>query len=521
VSAPAAKVAGHAFDRSHLPLLLTLGLGVFAGALDLGVLSPALPSIAHGFGVAPRDVAWTFTLYLFANVVSIPIMTKLSDVIGRRAIYTLCVGIFAAGSVLAITAQNFPVFLAARAIQAAGAGGIFPVATAAIADRVPVERRGSALGLLGAVWGLAAIIGPNVGGIVTHFFSWHWIFAANVPLALVVIALAQRHVPAAAARVRGPLDVAGLALLALGLLGVMVGLTRVDTQTVVLGNGVTFGALGVAAAAFIGLVPIERRAAAPVIAPQLFASRQLVVTYALEICIGLLEGALFFIPAALVAAERITPLAAGAIAAIGALMFVIVIPLAGRALDAFGSRSVLLAGASLTAAGLAVFAASLATLWLAIAGIALAGIGFGALLGAPTRYIITNEVPPSSRATAVGLLSIFLIIGQIFGGSLAGGAIGGHARSPRACNTASPWRLAYRPPELERASLAKRLAARLVEVSERRSVTRCGRLRSYERRAEHRRAQQGRSVGDRSARRSAMFGLSDEACGIRPVSEHY
>jgi EmrB/QacA subfamily drug resistance transporter len=408
-----------------LPLLLTLGLGVFAGALDLGVLSPALPSIAHGFGVAPRDVAWAFTLYLFANVVSIPIMTKLSDSFGRRSIYTLCVSIFAAGSVLAIAAPSFPVFLLARAIQAAGAGGIFPVATAAIADRVPVERRGSALGMLGAIWGLAAIIGPSFGGAVTHFASWHWIFAANVPLAIAVIVLAQRYVPASAARVRGPLDLAGLAVLSLGLLGVMVGLTRLDTRAATFGNAVTYGALAIAAIAFGLLVPIERRAAAPVIAPALFATRQLALTYALEVLIGLLEGALFFIPAALVAADGVSPLAAGGIAAVGAIAFVAVIPLAGRALDSFGSRAVLLAGATLTAAGLALFALTLATLWLAVAGIAIAGIGFGALLGAPTRYIITNEVPPTMRATAVGLLSVFLIVGQIFGGSLAGGAVGG------------------------------------------------------------------------------------------------
>ncbi|GAC1496410.1 MAG: MFS transporter [Vulcanimicrobiaceae bacterium] len=433
----ATAVAGHTFDRSHLPLLLTLALGVFAGALDLGVLSPALPAIAHGFGVAPRDVAWTFTLYLFANVVSIPIMTKLSDVVGRRSIYSLCVGIFAAGSVLAIVAPNYTIFLTARAIQAAGAGGIFPVATAAIADRVPVERRGSALGLLGAVWGLAAIIGPNVGGVITHFFSWHWIFAANVPLAIIVIVLAQRYVPTAAARVRGPLDVAGLVVLAIGLLGVMVGLTRVDARAASIDNAITFGALALAVVAFVALVPIERRATSPVISPQLFASRQLVLTYGLEILIGLLEGALFFIPAALVAADGITPLAAGAIAAIGAFMFVAVIPLAGRALDAFGSRAVLTAGASCTAVGLTLFALTLAHLWLAIAGIAIAGIGFGALLGAPTRYIITNEVPSTSRGTAVGLLSVFLIIGQIFGGSLAGGAIGGRI------DDIAAYRLAY------------------------------------------------------------------------------
>jgi MFS family permease len=160
------------------------------------------------------------------------------------------------------------------------------------------------------------------------------------------------------------------------------------------------------------------------ISPSLFASRQLVVTYGLEVAIGLLEGALFFIPAALVAGDRLNAIAAGGIAAVGAFMFVAVIPLAGRALDAYGSRVVLAVGATLTALGLGLFAATIETLWLAIAGIAIAGIGFGALLGAPTRYIITNEVPQTSRATAVGLLSIFLIIGQIFGGSLAGGMVG-------------------------------------------------------------------------------------------------
>ena len=98
---------GHTFDRTNLPLLVTLALGVFAGALDLGVLSPALPAIAHAFAISGRDVAWVFTLYLFANVVSIPVMTKLSDVYGRRPIYIACVATFVAGSILAITAPTF------------------------------------------------------------------------------------------------------------------------------------------------------------------------------------------------------------------------------------------------------------------------------------------------------------------------------------------------------------------------------------------------------------------------------
>lgn len=421
------SIAGHAVDRSYLPLLVTLGLGVFAGALDLGVLSPALPALAASFGVGPREIAWIFTLYLLANVVSIPVMTKLSDRYGRRPIYIACVSVFALGSLLAILAPSFAVFLTARAIQAAGAGGIFPVATAAIADRVPQERRGAALGLVAATWGLAAILGPNLGGILTHFLSWHWIFAANIPLAIVVIALARIHVPTNASRVRGPLDVAGILLLSFGLLCTMIGLTRLDASSVALGNNtVTLGALVLALVAFGILHFVERRAAEPVVSPKLFASRQIATTYLLEILIGVLEGALFFIPAALVAAQHLSYAAAGAVAAIGALLFVAVIPLAGRALDAIGSRLVLAAGAVLTAAGLALFGAGLDSLAISIVAMVVAGTGFGALLGAPTRYIISNEVPATMRSSAVGLLSVFLIIGQIFGASLAGGVVGSH-----------------------------------------------------------------------------------------------
>jgi EmrB/QacA subfamily drug resistance transporter len=432
------RIAGHRFDRSNVPLLATLGLGVFAGALDLGALSPALPALARDFHVGPSEAAWVFTLYLFATVVSIPITAKLSDVYGRRASYVACVGLFGLGSLLAVVAPSFGILLVARALQAVGAGGIFPVATAAIADRVPPEARGSALGLLGALWGLAAIVGPTVGGLLTGSFGWHWIFIPNVPLAAWVIVRALRDVPADAPSVRGPLDAAGITVLSLGLLASMFALTRLDPHGAQVGGLLSAGGFAIAIVAFAALVPIERRAAEPVIPPALFARRQLAIAYGLEVLIGGLEGALFFVPAALVAAQHVSYAVAGAIAAIGAVAFVAVIPFAGRALDVAGSRVVLFAGAVCTALGLAAFAYCLGTsLWSAIAALALAGIGFGALLGAPTRYLVGNEAPAGMRATAIGLLSIFLIVGQILGGSLAGGVTGA------AIGDASAYRLTY------------------------------------------------------------------------------
>ncbi|MBV8196648.1 MAG: MFS transporter [Candidatus Eremiobacteraeota bacterium] len=380
------------------------------------MLSPALPALGASFGVGPRSLAWVFTLYLLANVVAIPIATQLADRLGRRPVYIACVAVFAVGSVIAISAPTFTIFLLARAIQAAGAGGIFPVATAAIADRVPLERRGAALGLVAATWGLAAILGPIVGGLLTHLLSWHWIFAANIPLALIVIALARTNVPATAAHVRGPLDVLGIALLAIGLLAMMVALTGLEPRTAI-----------VAAVCFLALAFVERRAEQPVISPALLRNRQILVTFGLEILIGTLEGSLFFIPAALVAAQHLTVAVAGGVAAIGAFTFVATIPLAGRAIDAVGSRLVLAAGTLLCAGGLTMFALRLPALGDVIVALIIAGVGFGALLGPPTRYIVTREVPATGRATALGLLSILLIVGQIVGGSLAGGVIGNSA----------------------------------------------------------------------------------------------
>lgn len=409
--------AGHRLDRSVVPLLLTLGLGVFLGALDLSVLAPALPALGKEFSVATGDLSWVFTIYLLVNIVGIAVMSTLADRYGRRPIYLACVLIFVAGSALAVVSHDYGLFLVARAVQAFGAGGIFPVATAAIGDVVPPQRRGAALGLVAATWGLAAVIGPLYGGLVTHFVSWRFIFAPNFPIAAFVIVYALRYVPTNAPHKRGPLDVAGLFLLCIGLLFLMYGITGAHPVTIV------FGILLLA-----GFVLWQRSTRFPIVPPALFANPQLAKTFALEIAIGILEGSLFFIPAVLVGAQNISYAAAGAVAAVGAFMFVAVIPASGRALDKIGSRDVLLAGTLLTEIGLLIFALSFTSLALSVVAMIVAGIGFGALLGAPTRYIVTNETTERTRATAIGLLSQFLIMGQIVGGSIAGGIMG-HALS--------------------------------------------------------------------------------------------
>src|SRR5436189_704680 len=206
-----APLAGRALTTVFVALML----GMFLAALDQTIVSTALPTIVGDLGGLNR-LSWVVTSYLLAATISTPLYGKLGDMIGRKPVFLAAILIFLAGSMLAGLSQSMGELIAFRAVQGVGAGGLMVSAQAIIADIVPPRERGRYMGLIGAVFAVASVAGPLLGGFLVDRLSWRWVFYVNLPVgALAVVIVVTRlhlHVPT----VRHKIDLLGAALLSAG-----------------------------------------------------------------------------------------------------------------------------------------------------------------------------------------------------------------------------------------------------------------------------------------------------------------
>jgi MFS family permease len=408
-------------------ILATLFVGVLMAALDIAIVGPALPALRREFGQDERAIAWVFTIYVLFNLLGTPIMAKLSDRLGRRLVYVADVVLFAIGSGMVAGASSFGMLLAGRAVQAFGAGGIFPVASATIGDVIPAEKRGAALGLIGAVFGIAFLLGPLVAAALLGV-NWRWLFIINLPVAAVLIVASARLLPTRAAGASGPFDWAGTTLLALGLAALTVALSRLDPAALALGEGSPplWSLFAVAVAAVIGLIAVERRAADPLLRPGWFASPQVRLVALFAAGAGLGEAALVFIPDLAVRGLGITAQRSSYVVLPIVIAAAIGAPVLGRLLDRVGSRPIVIAALlCLGTGGLGIGLAPTTLATLVVGGVFL-GLGLAGLLGAPLRYILLAEIPAAERAAAQGLLTVFISLGQLVSGALIGAIASSH-----------------------------------------------------------------------------------------------
>ena len=405
--------------------LAVLFVGVLLAALDIAIVGPALPAIQATFAVAPRWLPIVFSIYVLFYLVGTPLLAKRSDRLGRRRVFLESLAVFSVGSLLVAAAWSFQVLLLGRAVQAFGAGGLLPVAAAVIAETVPIERRGRTLGLIGAVFGVAFLLGPLLGGLLLGS-SWRWLFVINIPVALVLMVAATRVLPKSTSRETGRFDAMGSALLALVLAAIVIGVGQIDTSAPAasLQSLRVWPCFVLIAAGVLLLWTVEKRAADPVLPPALLRSPQLRLVGVIALAVGAAEAAMVFLPAMAVLNFGIDEKSASLTMLPLVLTLAVGAPLAGWLLDHIGARSVVQLGLALTVTGLLLFGL-LPLDWpnFYLSG-GLVGFGMSALLGAPLRYIALQEAGEQRRGAGQGILTLSVSVGQLVGSAIIGVVVG-------------------------------------------------------------------------------------------------
>jgi len=257
--------------RAKMEILFAVMLGLFLGALDQTIVGPALPVIATNLAGNELYV-WAVTIYLLTSTVSIPFWGKLSDIYGRKPLFMIGIVIFLVGSALSGLSQDMAQLIAFRGLQGIGAGSLFPIALAVIGDLFTPAERGRYQGLFGAVFGIAFIAGPLIGGYLTENISWHWIFYVNVPIGLISLYFIWRLLPT----VKNPhatrnFDIIGGVIFTAAVSVLLIGLTNKQT-----GDWTDPEVGGLIAIALVGIVLFilaEARAKEPIVPLHLFRNR--------------------------------------------------------------------------------------------------------------------------------------------------------------------------------------------------------------------------------------------------------
>jgi EmrB/QacA subfamily drug resistance transporter len=395
---------------------LITGLATFMAGLDNLVVITALPTIREKLGGSLEELEWTVNAYTLSFAVLIMFGSALGDRFGRRRMFIAGLLLFAAASAAAALAPGMGELITARAVQGAGAALVMPLSLTLLVSAVPAGKRGAALGIYGALNGLAIAGGPLVGGVVVEHLSWQWIFWINVPVALLLAPAAWRRL----AESRGPdnrLDVPGTLLVSLGIFGLVYGLIRAngrdgwaDPQVVV---PLVAGAVVLAV-----FVQWERRSSAPMLPMGMFRNRAFsaVVAGGLLMSAGM-YGVVFLITQFMQTIQHMSPTEAGVRMLAWTAMPLLVAPFAGIMSDRIGGRPVVTFGLALIAAGFGYWALVMApdaSYVKQLPGYLLGGVGIACFF-APLLNLTMSSVDVSQQGIASGATSATRELGAALG----------------------------------------------------------------------------------------------------------
>jgi EmrB/QacA subfamily drug resistance transporter len=390
-------------------------LALFMVVLDNLVVSTALPVIRTDLDASLEELEWTVNAYTLTFAVLLLTGAALGDRFGRRRVFAAGLTLFTAASAAAALAPSMDALIAARAIQGIGGAIVTPLTLTILSDAFPKEKRGLALGAWSGIAGLAVASGPLVGGAVVDGISWQWIFWLNVPIGILLVPLALRFLRETYGPDRG-LDLPGLALVSVGLLGLVWGLIHGN------GDGWTspqiVGSLAVGAILTAAFVVWELRTPAPMLPMRFFRDRAFAAANGASLLMYFgMFGSIFLLTQFLQTVQGHSPLGAGLRVLPWTAMPMIVAPIAGALSDRIGGRPLMAVGLALQAIGLGWLAAvstpTVPYTELVIPFI-LSGTGM-AMFFAPVANVVLSAVRPEEEGKASGTNNAIREVGGVFG----------------------------------------------------------------------------------------------------------
>lgn len=398
--------------------IITAGviLSLFLASMEGTVVATAMPSIVAQLG-GLSIYSWVFAIYMLASTTTVPIYGKVSDIFGRKKVFTFSMGLFLFGSVLCGLATSMETLILFRAIQGMGAGGVLPMALTVIGELFSVEKRAKMQGLISSVWGLSSVIGPLIGGLMVDQISWEWVFFINlVPGTLAIIFvwfawIEDKNI----SKKKVKMDVPGVVLLTVGVLSLLLGLNGLENSSSLFFIIIAIILLSV-------LVFIEKKAQDPILPLKLFGNRLFLVAFLHGILAGwAMFGSLSYIPLFVQAVIGTSATQAGLSLTPMSLMWALTSIIGGRLMIKLNFRLLAIIGMVLLVIGsLLLTTIGLDTSQLAIM-IYTSFMGIGMGLTIPVfMIIIQTTVPRNVLGTATSTIQFSRNIGGTIGVSVLG-----------------------------------------------------------------------------------------------------
>ncbi len=406
-------------DRRKRRALYGVMLSVFLAAMESTVVATAMPTVVASLG-GVHIYSWVFSGFLLTSTVTMPLWGRLSDLIGRRPIFLTGLAIFLAGSALSGAAQSMGQLIAFRMLQGVGAGSLMTLGMTIVGELFGLEQRAKMQGYVSGVWGVASLLGPLLGGLLTDHVSWRWVFYINLPFGAVAMLLLRDALPEGQRRPHR-LDYAGVALFSVGVSALLIGIMEAGRVGRWTGLDVVLP-LAAAVGALAAFVAVERRASEPIVPLRLFRYRMVSAASLNGLLSGMaMFGAISFVPLFLQHVSGMSATAAGFVLTPFVLGWVTMSIVSARLALRVGYRALVVSGMACLAVAFLMLArwAPGLTQGVAMRDALVGGIGMG-LTFVPMLIAVQSAVPRADLGTATSMTQFCRTIGGAVGLSVMG-----------------------------------------------------------------------------------------------------